>query len=445
MRSRQTVARRIIALSLACGAGALLGGCDDSAEASRALEDAQASLVALHAGSPPPPVESVESINKQIRQTLAPALANDDVRGAAKLIEGQTHLGDAEASMTRAERLEVEAGSMIAEAQSLAGRLYAWRHARADAAGSYTPDESVSDIDEAISTAQRERTALIEERDAIGVRLSGLENAAAAARDEVRTLREREISLRDGSITLDGDERLAAIRDAFGAQRDADSVLARASDLEAQAAQLRPTIEELDRRISGAEGLVELLRASRESLQERGARHARTAQVDREQANVAASRLEGLLDELSTFRTDELEPAYAAAAAAFSKAQSSLRAASSDGASGLWLATAQHGQASLALARSGSAERYSDVLDALSQMEPRLAFAGELQSRAKEARDAAEGFMNEARDAYQQAASGFSRGARGPHADRLRDLANRLELRAAGEGSGATTDGAAGG
>lgn len=445
MRSRQTVARRILALSLACGAGVLLGGCDDSAEASRALDNAQASLVALHAGTTPPPAESVESINKQIRQTLAPALADDSVRGAAKLIEGQTHLGDAEASMYTAERLEVEAGAMIAEAQSLAGRLYAWRHARADAAGSFAPDESVSDIDGAISTAQGERSALINEREGIGARLTRLEDASEAARNEVRTLREREVSLRDGSISLDGEARLTAIRDAFDAQREADNVLARASDLEAQAAQLRPTIEELDRRIDGAEGLVELLRASRESLQERGARHARTAQVDREQANVAAGRLESLLDELHAFRTDELEPAYAAAAASFSKAQASLRSASSEGASGLWLATAQHGQASLALARSGSAERYADALEAFGQLDPRLPFAGELQTRAKDAQGAAAGFDSEARDAYQQAASGFTRGARGPHADRLRDLAARLELQASGDGSETGSDDAAGG
>jgi len=443
MRSLTTAANRTLVLTLAVMAGGSLVGCDNNAEASRSLQEAQTTLTSLHAGANPP-AEFIESTNRQIRQTLAPALSNDDVRGAAKLIEGQTHIGDAEAALKKAERLETQAGELLGEAQVLATRLYAWRHARADASGSYSPDASVSDIDGAIREAQQQRSQLIEERERVASRLTQLERARDAARDEVRSLREQEVTLRDRSLQLDGDARLAAIQDAYDAQRGADAVLARASDLEAQAAELRPTREELNRRIDGAEGLVELLRASRESMQERGARQARTAQVDREQANIAASDLRALLDELHAFRNDELEPAYEAAQTAYGKANSSLRAASSDGASGLWVAAAQHGRASLALLRSGSAARYAEGLDVLAQMEPRLPFAGELQSRSKEASDAAVAFASDANDAYQQAASGYSRAARGPHSETLSDLADRLERRARGGDDAGGSDAAGG-
>lgn len=435
MRSRQPAARRFIALTAALVGGASLVACDDSAEASRSLQEAQATLAALHAGSAMPSLEFVESTNNDIRRTLAPALADDAARGAAKLIEGQTHIGDAEAALKKAKIHEDASGAMLAEARTLAGRLYAWRHARAEASGSFSPDTNVSDIDGAIRTAQSDRAELVDQREGVQTRLSRLEEAASEADAQVQRLRQREVLARDEALALDGGERVAALQEAYDVQRAADSEVARAQDLRAQAAQLRPTLDELDRRIAGGEGLVELLRASRESLQERGARQARVAQVDREQANIAADRLENLLNELHAYRSDELDPVYTAAAAAYSKAQSSLRAASGDGANGLWAATAHHGSASLAMLRENSLTRYAGGLEALAAMEPRLPFAGDLQARAKEARDAAAGLASDAADAYAQAASAYSRAARGPNADALRALAERLEATSTGGGA----------
>ncbi len=430
---RRQHAVRLITLSLALASGSALIGCDADAEASRALHEAQATLAALHTGNAPPPAEFILSTNQDIRSTLAPALsAEGGLRAAAQLVEGQTHIGDAEAALKRAEALEDESATLTAEARALAARLYAWRHARAEAAGSYQPEESVSDIDTAIADAQEQRTRLTRDRDEAQRRLDQLLEAAREANESAARLRTEEARLRDEALNAQGQALADATRRAFAAQRDADEAVVRASDLEAQAAQLRPALEELERRIEGAEGLVELLRASRESLRERAARLARTAQVDREQANVAADRLEALLTELHDFRTNELEPAYADAADSYRRAQTSLRSASSDGASGLWLATALHGQASLDSLRSQSAARYAGALGALAEMQPRLPFAGELQTRASEAAAASESFATDARDAYDQASSSYSRAARGPGAERVRDLAQRLEARASG-------------
>jgi len=434
-RRRLTAAPRLAAGVLA--AAALAGGCDAGSDAERALTEAQASLAALHDAQPPAPPEFIAETHARIRSTLSPALnaGSEATRAAAQVLAGQTHTGDAEVAAGRAEDLESQAADLMARAQTLAGRLYAWRHARADAAGSYAPDDTLASIEEAIADARAERDRLTAERRELEDRVAELRQVAAEATEEADRYREREAERRAEAVDLDRQERLDAIQAVYDAQRQADDAVSTAAEYEARAAQLQPQVDALSQRIAGAESLVELLRASRESVRERQARHARTAQVDREQASVAASDLDDLLAELAEFRETELSAAYEGALSAAGDAVSTLqRAGRGSDASPLWLASAHHTRADILSSRAASERRYAQGLALLAQLEPRLPYAGRLESQAKAARDRAEQDRADASSSYESAASSYRQAAsRGASGERLRALADRLEAVAAGE------------
>jgi hypothetical protein len=79
-------------------------------------------------------------------------------------------------------------------------------------------------------------------------------------------------------------------------------------------------------------------------------------------------------------------------------------------------------------------------LNTLAELEPRLPYAGELASRARAASELAGAQLGQARQGYEAAASTYSRLARGPEADRIRELADQLAARAAGETEPAAED-----
>jgi len=426
----------IAAATAIAAAVTLAGGCDAGSDAESALSEAQASLAALHEARPPAPPEFIAETHARIRSTLSPALntSNDATRAAAQLLAGQTHTGDAEVAAARAEDLEAQAADLMAQAQTLAGRLYAWRHARADAAASYEPAGAVAEIDAAIADARAERDRLTRERRGLENEITELRASASEADQRADGFRQTEAERRAASIDLEGQPRLDAIEAVYDAQRRADDAVSEAAEYEARAAKLQPELDSLAKRIEGAESLVELLRTSRESLQSRQARQARTAQVDREQASIVASDLDGLLTELAEFRSGELDAAYQDALDSSQNAVSTLlRVGRDSAASPLWLAAAQHARADILASRAGARALYAQNLDLLAQLEPRLPYAGRLESDAKAARQLAEQDRADAASAFQSAASNYRQAARGASADRLRTLADRLEAAAAGE------------
>lgn len=434
-RRRLAAAPRLAAGVLA--AAALAAGCDAGSDTELALTEAQATLAALHEAQPPAPPEFIAETHARIRSTLSPALnaESEATRSAAQVLAGQTHTGDAEVAAGRAEGLESQAADLMARAQTLAGRLYAWRHARADAAGSYAPDDTLASIGGAIADARAGRDRLSAERRELEARLAELRRVAAEATEEAERYRVLEAERRAEAVDLEGQERLDAIRAVYDAQRLSDDAVSTAAEYEARAAQLEPQIDAVSQRVAGAESFVELLRASRESVRERQARQARTAQVDREQASVASSDLDALLVELAGFRDGELSAAYEDALSAAGDAVSTLqRAGRGSDASPLWLASAHHTRADILSSRAASERRYARGLAFLAQLEPRLPYAGRLESRAKAARDRADRDRADALSAYESAASSYRQAAsRGASGERLRALADRLEAVAAGE------------
>jgi hypothetical protein len=424
MRSRLAAA---LALAVAP-----LAACGDAADAERTLKTAEATLAALHSTPGAAPPEFVVETHASIRRDLATVLSGDAEaqRAAAQLIVGQTHAGDAELAALEAERLESQAADLLARAETLAGRLYRWRHARAEAAASFRPDDVLSEIADQIAEAQAERRELLEEQSRLDERIAELETAAEAAAQEASEHRAREANLRDEALTQEAQARAQTIERVYEAQRKADDATARESDLRARIDQLRPERREIGLQITGVERRVELLRESRQSLEDRQARTARTAQVDREQASVAARDLENVLSELHEFRRGQLAEAYERAESSFASAQTSLRSAATAGASSTYLGAAQLGRAQLAAARAVVSQRYARTLEELASLEPRLPFAGELESRAKAARELAERQIEAASEAYSSAASTYRRAASGRGAERLRALADQLEARA---------------
>jgi len=414
-----------------------LAACGGASDAEQTLKTAEATLAALHSTPGAAPDEFVVETHDRIRRDLASVLSGDaeSPRAAAQLIVGQTHAGDAELAAREAERLESQASDLLAQAETLAARLYLWRHTRAEAAGNFRPDDVLAEIADQIAEAQAERRERLDEQERLQQRLDELEAAAQSAADEARGHRAEEVRLRDQALTQDAQDRAGTIERVFEAQRAADDAVARQADIRARIDQLRPQLREIEQEVAGAERQIELLRDSRQSLEDRQARTARTAQVDREQAALAGGDLENLLSELDSFRQGPLADAYDRAESSFAAAESSLRSASTAGASATYLAAAQLGSAQLAAAHAAVAARYADRLQAIADIQPRLPFAGELESRAKAARELADAQLDDARDAYSSAASTYRRAARGPEAERLRSLADQLEARAADPGS----------
>ena len=424
---------RLAALALTALAVPLVA-CDDSASHDRALLSAQATLAALHQTPGAAPDDYIESTHTAIRRDLAPVLTgpSEASRAAAQLIVGQTYAGDVEIALQRAAEQDAAASRLLAEAQTLASRLYVWRHARADASGTFSASASVAEIDAQIVEAQRQRDTLTTERQEARARLAELRAAMDAANQESQTRRTTEVQLRDRALREEGAARAGTITEVYAAQRAADEAVRTAAEYQARLSIAQPAIDELTRSIDGASTLIELLRTSRESLIARESRGARTAQVDREQAALAAEQLEALLTELHDLRTGSVTEAYDDAASAASQAVSNLRGGASAGASPLWLAAAQHAQAQLESLRAQSFARYADAVSGIAALAPRLPFAGELDSRAKSAREIADAAVSEARDAYDAASTSYKRAARGPRADQLRALADRLADKAAG-------------
>lgn len=433
MRTRLAILAAALSLSP-------LAACGDAGDAERSLAEAQATLAALHSTPGAAPPEFVVRTHDQIRRDLSSLAGADGAasRAAALLIIGQTHAGDAELAARESEAREAAATDLLAEAQTLAGRLYIWRHARADAAGQTDVQPEVAELQERVTEAQRERRELIERREQMERRIADLRSSAESAAQEASMLRGREVELRDQALTQEPQQRAETIQRVYRAQREADEANRRASDLLARVSLLEPELREIEQEIAGTDRLIELLRASRESLEERQARTARTAQVDREQASLAAGDLENVLSELHELRAGDLVEAYQRAESSFERSLRNLRSASSAGASATWLAAAQLGSAQLADARSAGARRYARFLNTMAEMEPRLPYAGDLASRAREASELAEAQLRRAREGYEAAASTYSRLARGPQAERVRALADRLSSRAAGRTEPAT-------
>ena len=423
--------RPLLSLAVAAAALPALCGCNDSDANADSLQQAEATLAALN--SSPAAPDFVASTHGSVRQSVSGVISSgtDAQKAAAQLLTGQTYVGDAELAASRAAELELASTHLLGQAQMLAGRLYLWRHARAAAAESYDPSEHVSEIDAALREAQTLRTEQLGTQTGLQDTLARLEQAVQNGTADARAKRAAEVELRDAALELSGDERAEMAQRVFDAQRTADAADRDVADLEAQIAMTRPALREAEHTVAGTDRLIELLRTSREALQERESRGQRTAQVDRQQAAGAASELEDLLAELHELRTGELASAYDDATGHYRSALTNLRGASSaDSSLGLWLAVAQHANAEFLSSRAGCEARYAEFLESLAAMTPRLPYAGEIQSRAREAGESASVLDSDARDAYGQASSGFNRAARGPQADTMRELADALQAKA---------------
>lgn len=427
--------RPAFTLALATVAVSVLTGCHDPDAAARALDEAEATLAALH--DSPPPAEYVLSTHQSVRRSLTPAIENgtEAQRSAAQLLTGQSYAGDAELAAFDAAALERESTRRQAHAQMLAGRLYVWRLARADAEASFDPADEVASIDEQIAVAQTERASEQARLDAAEQQLEALQQRASAGAERARTLRAAEAAQRDALLSTDGPERAQAAQRVYEAQREADAADQAVADTEAEIAVARARSAERARAVAGKERLIELLRASRASLLERETRGSRQAQADRDQATATAAELENLLTGLDELRSGALADAYRGAEQAFQSASSALRGAATGGGKSapLWLGATQHALAEVNETRAASEIRYASFLESLTAAGARLPYAGQLDSRAKAAREHAASLSAASRDAYQSAAREFQRAARGPQADALRALADSLSAKADAE------------
>ena len=433
--------RPLATLAFAVAAASVTTGCHDQDAAARALNEAEATLAALH--DSPPPAGFVRSTYQSIRGSLAPALegGTEAQRSAAQLLTGQSHAGDAELAALDAAGIERESTRRQAQAQTLAGRLYVWRLARADAEGSYDPAAEIASIDEQIAGAQTDRAAAQARFDAAQQSLEALQQQARDGAERARTLRAAEATQRDTLLATDGPGRAEAAQRVFEAQREADAADQSVADTEAEIAVAQALAAERARAVAGTERLIELLRASRASLLERETRGTRLAQADRDQASATAAEIEKLLTDLDELRSGALAEAYRSAEQSFQKAASALRGVAGGGTSApLWLGATQHAMAEVNKTRAASEIRYASFLEGLSAAGARLPYAGQLDSRAKAAREHAASLDAASRDAYRSAAGAFQRAARGPQADALRALADSLSAEAdAGSAQGDTT------
>lgn len=436
-QSSFTTSRRfrnaLVALVLASGMAAGLGGCDDESH-DRALDTASVQLDAFGAaGSAALPTE------KYRKDTYTAVLAglkstaesgSPGQRASANLLMARAHSGMGEIASQNATALERQFLSQITIARAALDQWVS-QNSVADALKVYDPANDLADLDKQIALrladAEKLQTDIAAQQQVVAAIKAKADQATAQARQE----RTREAELRKTAEGVSQTARLTIITQANEVRRAADKFDEQAAIFTAEAAKESPRIDELQREIDRLRTQSDLLRTAKSEIQARAAKSLEQSEVARTEAQAAAAKVTAAIAELNTTRsaltgpvqeaTRALTQAAAAARKAATESQKETKSAAQF--SG---AIYQQALGDVLASSAFSSAAFASTLQMIVNAKPPVPGTSGLADELAKARQESEGQTKEAREAYKAALGLFTSSGSKADPERMQRIEKRL-------------------
>ncbi len=408
---------------------AALSGCDRSDAASAELRKAKNVLDTMRVGG----VALAQSIDK-----VRDGAAKDNEKALKTVMDDMTKLGSsnspgaspaakilqARASAGLAELAVQPVSAIEASAQNLGELIrrnietYSDSSARAAALGAYSPDKDNQTIDAAIKDAEAQIAKAQDAKRAAEQKLAQLEKQAADLLNQGKARRAQAAELKNRATKMTATQALPLVEEASKIGRGADGLERQAADLQADADGQKPLVAAAEEQVKSATSLRDQFRVSREQIKARADLTKAQAAESKASADAAAKaiaesaaeleKLRGEIDGFTVAGKDPLE-LYRAAVKATTEAGKALGTDVS-GAVSTSLASYQQKLGDAMMSRARGVTLQKEVFALLSAAQPALPDRANYETKAVALREAAEKAINDAKDAYEAAKTGFEKG-----------------------------------
>lgn len=395
-----------------------MAGCDEDDQANATVAKASHTMAAINAGggqtvNAPHREDTYDRVIGMLRPVVSGA--SGAPKSSAQVITAQAMAGKGRIESARTAQLENRCSSLISAAHNEAD-LFAAHSALASALMTYDAQPEFDDL-------RAQTTHINEEIEAVRVRIRGIDERIAqlqqrsdAAREEAATRHRHETELRAEAVHVDAQQRKSLIEEAVGYQREADG-------FEAEFVMVDAGIEQLRRTRVSVEADQDRLATQRTLLEEADRNAQLRAKVASDESKSAenaafeaARKLRGVIREIETLRSGELNDAYTAAASTLDGAASTLLAGargdtSRDGkdANGVIEGLLQQAIGDLHKARGTGAAGYAALLSRLTQIEPSPPDRNDYVAMLTRARTVQDEAMQAAGAAFANAADALER------------------------------------
>ncbi|MBC7773686.1 MAG: hypothetical protein H7210_14430 [Pyrinomonadaceae bacterium] len=455
-------ARRMLASALlasAIMAGGVMPGCQKESDEAQAIRQAKLDfeyLAANHVGV------ADGSVSKRTYEKIVSSLSkaagssNPGEAAAAKLLRARANARQAELLAMQASRTE---GRVLDTILVVRGSLNQWKDLNASAAAltAYDPSKAFSDLDQQIAEKEKEIAAAQADLTKLEGEVSTLQASVSAAQASVLGERSKEAALRTQAIDTSQTQRADLVTRANQAKRAGDGFDKQSSDLQAQISKMNPTVEEAKNRLAAARSdralldvakgeVTKLVRINAEQskktiegekdaqgnttrygarqMSENLTRQVATLRSLREKMNVEGdegSESSGSRSLMATY--DEALKLYESAAIEAGKAKSTSGV--KGGPAELDVATYEHGQADVLIAKARGLQAYSSLMSALAGAQPSLPDAS-FAAEAAEAKKAFDEALLAAQDAYSKARSTYETAGAKVQAAQVKDRLDQI-------------------
>lgn len=423
------------------GLALALGGCDRETPSGRAVRKASNEFVATTGGGTAPAAETVRAKTySSITSGVSDATkAGGGEQAAAWLLTAEAQMGEAAAPAARASALEGQARATMVSITRLLGE-WTTSSAMASVAEAFDPSAQLGEL--ASGKAERETQAARAEQDmhAIERQVADLRAKAKEKLDAAAEKTAQYESEMARALKMSATDAAPVVREANKVRREADALRLAGESINADADAVAPTIEEARLRAEELRNQKKNLEAVETELTQRKAQAQKDAGESRTAATVAANQLDKMVGDLEQV-LEQAAQQRGQAADAYAKASTSARNAGADAPAGskMSVVLAQQAAGNLHMQRAQLLGAYAKLMHTLGNtnsgapaVEPALPQAAKYAAAAKQADDQRASSLEQARSAYEAAASAVE-GIRvqGEAKDRLTELA--AELKRAGE------------
>lgn len=424
--------RRMVAGAVAAATLVMVAGCGGQDDVSRTIAESRNTLEAMAGGGSAPRAVR-ENRYAEVVGALSGIAQGGDGESAslAQALLAEALAGQGELLADDFRRADAELMRSLSAANA-AVNLYIEQRGLEAALRGYDPQQDLAKLDQFIeqrrqerATAEQLRQSIAAQRDELLARASELERQAAAIRAS-----EGEVSTR--ALAAGTKERLPLVESAHEQRRQWQQLMKQADEIRADAAQFDPQIAEAElrvqqaaRQITSSEDAKRQALARAEKLREGSADAARAAEEAARAVATALGAVRSAFEEGSA-------PAFERAAEKYERALNSAgnaRGTAARAGANVSVASIAHALASLRREQAESVRRVAALFAWAGSVEPRLSAAREYQETGARLNQQAAEALSQAAEAYERAAGAFQTGASGAAdaAERMQKLGAELE------------------
>lgn len=396
--TQQTTGRmrlRLVSIA-AIGFGLSAGfGCDRPPdELGDAIAKASVMIQSLSpSGAGASPAEMRERTYDQVISLLQSKAQDGDAesQASAALIIADAHAGKAQIAAARARQAEGRLVLAMSGVQNLL-ETFLEQEARAGALSKYNAASDVASIEEQIAGRNLYITELQERLVEVEAEVADLAEKSARRKRSVAQLQELEAGLRQRAMEADVRERAELITEANVYRRQADTIEAEASIIDAQIARLAPMIDETRHELALVQGQIETLMAARDRAEATEQRWRSQATAARGEAQQTARQLADRLAGARAVLDNDVLAMYASAVSELESSESRRSRARTNAtrdAAKAAEADAAHTLATVLRDRAQVQDRFAALLARLGSAQPALPESRAYQTQSRGLLDAA--------------------------------------------------------